>query len=56
MRGRKDGNGEPLNKLVSVDTHAKKSTHVHTVETMTKGNNSMTAGKSNTKLNDHKTT
>ena len=56
MRGRKDGNGEPLNKLVSVDTHAKKSTHVHTVETMTKGTNSMTAGKSNTKLNDHKTT
>ena len=34
MRGRKDGNGEPLNELVSVDTHSKKSTQVHTVETM----------------------
>ena len=56
MRGRKDGSGEPLNKLVSVDTHSKKSTQVHTVETMTKGNNSMSAGKSNTKLKDHKTT
>ena len=35
MRGRKDGSGEPLNKLVSVDTHSKKSTQVHTVETNT---------------------
>ena len=32
MRGRKDGSGEPLNNLVSVDTHSIKSTQVHSVK------------------------
>ena len=56
MRGRKNGSGELLNKLLSANTYLKKLTQVHTVEIMTKRNDSTLAGKSNAKLKDCKAT